>query len=60
VQASVLRWRALRRAVLGRTGSYEGVSGEVIEKNLGLNASNACNLRITFKLRMPEKDYHER
>jgi hypothetical protein len=39
------------RAVLGGTRSFDGVSGQLIEKNLGLNKSGACNLRITFRLK---------
>jgi hypothetical protein len=39
------------RAVLGGTRTFDGVSGQLIEKNLGLNKSGACNLRITFRLK---------
>jgi hypothetical protein len=42
------------RAVTGGTHSFEGVTGVVKEINLGLNASGACNLRITFTLRKPD------
>jgi hypothetical protein len=41
----------VHRAVLGGTLRFDGVSGQIIEKNLGLNKSGACNLRITFKLK---------
>ena len=44
-------YATVRRAVLGGTQYFDGVTGEVIEQNLGVNATNVCNLRITFKLR---------
>lgn len=48
----------VNRAVLGGTRHFAGVSGEIIEQNLGLNASNACNLRVTFKLARPDREHH--
>jgi hypothetical protein len=43
------------RAVLGGTGHFEGVTGEIIEKNIGMNKTGFCNLRITFHLKKDQK-----
>jgi hypothetical protein len=40
-----------RRIVLGGTGSFREVVGEVNEENIGENRYGFCNLRVTFKLR---------
>jgi hypothetical protein len=45
----------LKRAVIGGTGSYEGATGQVIETDIGMNKSGACNLRVTFQLRQGNK-----
>lgn len=41
----------VQRAVIGGTGIFKGISGQLVEKNIGVNKSGACNLRITFKTR---------
>ena len=46
------------RAVLGGTAHFDGVTGEIIEKNIGLNKTGVCNLRITFKLKRPGGGRH--
>jgi hypothetical protein len=40
-----------RRVVLGGTGRFRGVIGEVHEDNIGENSSTSCNFRVTFKIR---------
>jgi hypothetical protein len=37
-----------RRVVLGGTGQFRDIVGEIKEENIGENASGFCNLRITF------------
>lgn len=39
------------RVVLGGTGRFRDVVGEVHEENIGENKHGFCNLRVTFKLR---------
>jgi hypothetical protein len=46
------------RAVLGGTAHFEGVTGEIVEKNIGLNKTGFCNLRITFKLKRSGGERH--
>jgi hypothetical protein len=41
----------VKRAIIGGTSSYDGVTGQVIETEIGVNKSGACNLRVTFQLR---------
>ncbi|GAC1358589.1 MAG: hypothetical protein NVSMB3_05660 [Acidobacteriaceae bacterium] len=48
----------LSRAVLGGTKRFEGVTGELIEQNLGTNKTGGCNLRITFRIRRPGGERH--
>lgn len=43
------------RAVLGGTGHFEGVTGEITEENIGMNSTGFCNLRITFHLKRNRK-----
>lgn len=43
--------RTTNRVVLGGTGRYRGVVGEVIEENIGEDTDGICNLRMTFKIR---------
>jgi hypothetical protein len=38
------------RAVLGGTGSFRDVVGEVHEENIGENKHGFCNFRVTFKI----------
>ena len=42
------------RVVLGGTGRYRGVIGEVQEETLGFNSTGFANKRYTFQIRMPE------
>jgi len=42
---------SVRRVVLGGTGRFRFMVGEVHEENLGLNKDGFCNLRVTFRLR---------
>ena len=39
------------RVVLGGTGGFRGVIGEVLEENIGENKLGFCNFRVTFKVR---------
>jgi hypothetical protein len=40
-----------RRVVLGGTGRFAGVVGEIYEKNIGENRTGFCNSRVTFRLK---------
>jgi hypothetical protein len=40
-----------QRVVLGGTGSFGNVVGEVQEENVGENKNGFCNFRVTFKIR---------
>jgi hypothetical protein len=40
-----------RRVVLGGTGRFLEIVGEVHEQNIGENKLGFCNLRVTFKVR---------
>ena len=42
------------RVVLGGTGRYRGVIGEVQEEQLGVNTTGFVNYRYTFTIRTPE------
>jgi hypothetical protein len=48
-----------RRVVLGGTGRFRDVIGEVHEENIGENKHGFCNLRVTFKIRKVD-DGHRR
>jgi hypothetical protein len=39
------------RVVLGGTGRFSGVVGEIFEDNIGENHDGFCNSRVTFKIR---------
>jgi hypothetical protein len=39
------------RVVLGGTGPFSGVVGEIFEDNIGENHDGFCNSRVTFKIR---------
>jgi hypothetical protein len=41
----------VQRAILGGTGGFNRVSGEITEVNLGMNRTMVCNLRITFRIK---------
>jgi hypothetical protein len=47
---------SLERPVLGGTGRFKNVSGQLREENIGLNRTGACNYRVTFKLSKPRHD----
>jgi hypothetical protein len=40
-----------RRVVLGGTGQFRDIVGEINEENIGENSSGFCNLRVTFLVR---------
>ena len=42
------------RVVLGGTGRYRGVIGEVTQETLGFNSTGFANFRFTFTIRSPE------
>ena len=42
------------RVVLGGTGRYRGVIGEVQQETLGMNSTGFLNFRFTFRIRTPE------
>ncbi len=42
------------RVVLGGTGRYRGVIGEVQEETLGVNSTGFANKRFTFTIRSPD------
>jgi hypothetical protein len=44
------------RTVLGGTGSFRDVIGEVHEENIGENKLGFCNLRVTFRIRRVSED----
>lgn len=48
-----------RRILVGGTGHYREIIGEVQEENIGENKLGFCNLRVTFKIRKVA-DGHER
>jgi hypothetical protein len=43
-------FQSMERPVLGGTGHFRNVSGQLHEENLGFNKTGGCNLRVTFKL----------
>ena len=59
---SEARWKTIgidvasdaRTAVLGGTGRYRGVIGEVQQETLGMNSTGFENFRFTFTIRSPE------
>lgn len=46
----------VERAVTGGTRSFSGVIGQLKEVNMGLNKSQACDLRVTFSLKSPKQE----
>lgn len=38
------------RAIVGGTGRFRNVVGELYEENVGMNKTGFCNFRLTFKL----------
>lgn len=49
-----------QRVVLGGTGRFREVIGEVHEENIGENKTGFCNLRVTFKLRKVDDGHRRR
>jgi hypothetical protein len=43
--------KSAHRVVLGGTGRFSGVVGEILEQNIGENHDGFCNSRVTFKIR---------
>jgi hypothetical protein len=52
---------AVHRAVLGGTGRFRDVVGEVLEQNIGEDMDGVCNLRMRFHIRKAGRsDGHDR
>jgi hypothetical protein len=47
-----------RRAVLGGTGQFRDIVGEIKEENIGENSTGFCNLRITFLVKRVKVETH--
>lgn len=47
-----------RRVVLGGTGQFRDVVGEIKEENIGENRSGFCNLRVTFLIKRAKMEMH--
>jgi hypothetical protein len=47
-----------RRIVLGGTGQFRDVVGEIKEENIGENNTGFCNLRITFLIKRAKSETH--
>jgi hypothetical protein len=45
--------KSAKRVVLGGTGRFVNVTGEIFETNIGENHDGFCNSRVKFKLRKP-------
>jgi hypothetical protein len=43
--------KSAHRVVLGGTGRFSGVVGEILQQNIGENHDGFCNSRVTFKIR---------
>jgi hypothetical protein len=44
-------YATVQRAILGGTGGFNAVSGQMTEVNIGMNKTGFCNLRITFRIK---------
>jgi hypothetical protein len=51
--------RTIRRPVVGGTGIYRGMTGEVKVEVLGSNSTGFVNRRLTFQIRLPEEAAYE-
>jgi hypothetical protein len=51
--------RSAHRVVLGGTGRFRNVVGEVYEQNIGENTDSFCNSRVTFRLRKVSGGRHD-
>ena len=47
-----------RRVVLGGTGQFRDIVGEIIEENIGENSTGFCNLRVTFLVKRVKVETH--
>jgi hypothetical protein len=47
-----------RRVVLGGTGQFRDIVGEMKEENLGENSTGFCNLRVTFFVKRFKAEMH--
>ena len=47
-----------RRVVLGGTGQFRDVIGEIKEENIGENKTGFCNLRVTFFIKRVKMEMH--
>jgi hypothetical protein len=52
-------YATVQRAILGGTGIFNAVSGQMTEVNLGMNKTGFCNLRITFKIKKSAGSGHK-
>jgi hypothetical protein len=47
-----------RRVVLGGTGGFRDIVGEIKEENIGENKTGLCNLRVTFLVKRVKAEMH--
>jgi hypothetical protein len=47
-----------RRVVLGGTGGFRDIVGEIREENIGENKTGFCNLRVTFRVKRVKSETH--
>jgi hypothetical protein len=47
-----------RRLVLGGTGGFRDIVGEIKEENIGENKTGLCNLRVTFLVKRVKAEMH--
>jgi hypothetical protein len=47
-----------RRVVLGGTGQFRDIVGEIKEENIGENSTGFCNLRVTFLVKKVKTEMH--
>ena len=47
-----------RRVVLGGTGQFRDIVGEIKEENIGENSTGFCNLRVTFLVKKVKAEMH--
>jgi hypothetical protein len=47
-----------RRVVLGGTGGFRDIVGEIKEENIGENSTGFCNLRVTFLVKRVKAEMH--
>jgi hypothetical protein len=44
--------------VLGGTGGFRDIVGEIKEENIGENKTGLCNLRVTFLVKKVKAEMH--